>query len=87
MSRFYTILGCFLIGVGVVGTVSYSASIFPQLRSWAFWMSILVAISFVIAAITDEFIVQYFEIPYKQFIFGLVGLLATVIIGGLIQWR
>jgi hypothetical protein len=79
--------GCFLIGVGLTGFVSYTTLIFPELRFWGVWMLILISGVLAVACLTDDYICQYLEMPYQQFIALLIGIILTLILGGFIQWQ
>lgn len=86
MSRFYILIGGFLIGVGLSGLVSYSASIFPNLRAWGFWMSVIVALVLIVAALVDDFACQFLGLTYQAYVSLLIAIATTLIIGGVIQW-
>ncbi|MBP0020273.1 MAG: hypothetical protein J7647_22300 [Cyanobacteria bacterium SBLK] len=87
MSKILLLSGCFMIGVAIVGTVSYSASIISSLRPWAFSLLIIKFLVFITIIICDDFIIQYWEIPREKFISLIIGSFLTFLIGGLIQWQ
>jgi hypothetical protein len=86
MSKAYTLVGYFLIGVSVVGLFSYSAYAFPNLQYYGFWLSVIISLLFVIGGVADDFFASVLGLSYQQYIGALISAIALVIIGGLIQW-
>ena len=86
MSQLYLLSGAFLTGVSLAGLISFSARAFPALRGWGFWMVVVIAIAFFLAAILDDYLCKFLGISYQAYVSMLAAIAAVIFVGGLIQW-
>lgn len=86
MAKVLGLIGCFLLGVNVVGLVSYTARIFPNLRPWAFWLAMCAAALFFTAAILDDYACKFFGVSQQAYVAILVTIALVLILGGSVQW-
>lgn len=86
MGKFYTLFGCFLIGVSSVGLFSYTAFAFESLRMYSFWLVVTVALLLLASAIADDWFCEILGLSYQTYIGGLVTIIAVLILGGVISW-
>lgn len=86
MGKFYTLVGCFLIGVSSVGLFSYTAYAFESLRMYGFWLAVTAGLLLLVGGIADDFICQALGMDYQTYIGSLIAVVAILILGGVISW-
>lgn len=86
MGKFYTLFGCFLIGVSSVGLFSFTAYAFEPLRMYSFWLVVTAALLLLVCAIADEWMAEALGLTYQNYIGLLVATVAVLILGGVISW-
>jgi hypothetical protein len=53
---------------------------------YGFWLSVCAALLLLVCAIADDFIAETLGLNYQQFIGWMVGTVAILILGGVVQW-
>jgi uncharacterized membrane protein len=86
MGKFFNLIGCFIIGVSIVGLFSYTAYAFETLRMYSFWLSVVAAILIAVAALADDFLCGVLGVTYQEYLGLLISVIAILLIGGVIQW-
>ncbi|HEY9872135.1 MAG TPA: hypothetical protein V6D12_01800 [Candidatus Obscuribacterales bacterium] len=86
MGKLFTLIGCFLLGVGAVGLFSFTAYAFPNLRMYGVWLIIVVGILSACAISCDEFFCEALGLTEKQWHGIVFTTIAVFILGGVIQW-
>jgi hypothetical protein len=86
MGKAYVMAGYFLLGVSCTGLFSFTAYAFPVFANYAFWLVVTVSLLLIVAAAGDDFFSDVMGLTYRQYIGGLIVIVALLFIGSLIQW-
>ena len=87
MSKLYQIAGYFFLGVSTVGLISYSAYTFQTLKNWGISLGAIALGLLIIAAITDDAMINYLKIDRLTYLGCVIALAFLLIIGVVIQWQ
>lgn len=87
MSKLYQIAGYFFLGVSTVGLISYSSYTFQLLKNWGISLGVMAIIIMILAAITDDAMINYFKTDRLTYLGSVIGLTALLVVGVVIQWQ
>lgn len=87
MSKLYQLLGYFLIGISLSGTLGYAIKSIPKLSEWGIWLLSISVLSIIILVIVKDLLVDFLEITDVEYIGWLILFVLIVIIGVPLQMR
>lgn len=86
MSSYLKISGYFLIGVGISGVISYSATLFPDFRLLVWWGLGFYLLASVLSIVFDDAIAQKLKLQNTPQWWLFVAIIAfLVLVGGIWQ--
>lgn len=87
MNKIYSLAGYFLLGMAVIGIVSYSCQTFTRLKPWGQSLGAISLIVLILLAITDDAMINYLKITRLAYLGIIIGSTIFLLVGVLIQWQ